>query len=393
MSQPNLPLAGVVVLDLSRLLPGAYGSLLLADLGADIIKIEDLKGGDYMRWIPPLVDQYGVHYHATNRNKRSVGLDLAAPKGKAVFRRLAARADVVLESFRPGVMDRLGLGYPILQAHNPRLVYCAISGYGQDGPYRRRVGHDLNYIAIAGLLGATGEAGGPPVMPAVQIADLGGSYAAAVGILAALVGRGTDGRGRRVDISMTEVALSFMTTHLARHWFSGPAEPRGQGMLSGGLACYNIYPTRDGKYLALGALEPKFWSAFLTRAGRGDLIDRQMDEDQAALHAEVAAIVHQRTRDEWMALLEGHEVCCEPVYAMAEVAADPQLQAREVLLRDPGVPVIHVRTPVRLPDGPTPQPRTAPAYGADTRPVLREFGFTDAEIADLQAAGIVPAGH
>lgn len=392
MTKQDLPLAGVRVLDLSRLLPGAYCSLLLADLGAVIVKVEDMKGGDYLRWIPPLVNSYGVYYHAMNRNKRSIALDLAATKGKSVFKRLVADFDVVLESFRPGVMDRLGLGYSVLQTLNPRLVYCAISGYGQDGPYRLRAGHDINYISIAGILGATGAPDGAPVIPAAQIGDFSGSYAAAVGILAALVGCSVSGRGRMLDISLTESALSFMATHLAKNSFDGGQFQRGRGMLSGGLACYNIYRTKDQKYLALGALEPKFWSAFAIAIGREDWVGRQFDDDQEALSREVARVVSDRTRDEWLAIAQAHEICCEPVYDLQEVAYDSQLAAREVLVHvehAQGASTLQVRTPIRLSDAPAAPLRPAPDYGADTRSILTEHGFSDAEIQELFSEKVI----
>ncbi|MBI1748968.1 MAG: CoA transferase [Acidobacteria bacterium] len=392
MSLHPLPLAGTSVLDLSRLLPGAYCSLLLADLGANVIKIEDLKGGDYLRWIPPLVDEYGIYYHVTNRNKKSVALDLTQPKGKKVFQRLVAGVDVVLEGFRPGVMDRLGLSYEALRVINPRLVYCAISGFGQEGPYRLRAGHDINYISIAGILGATGEADGPPTLPAVQVADFSGSYSAAVGILAALVGRAASGHGRMVDISLTDSALSFMAVHIARNWFERSGFPRGQGMLSGGLACYNVYATQDKKWLALGALEPKFWKAFVTLAGHDDLVDRQFEENQASLRKSVAAIVAAKTQEEWVALGRNHDICCEAVYELDEVERDPHLQAREVFIRvalPGGGQSIQIRCPIRLTETAAAPAQPAPKYGQDTQATLAAHGFSEAEIKELVAEKVV----
>src|SRR5439155_13050144 len=271
MSQP---LSGIRILDLSRLLPGAYASQMLADYGADVIKIEEPGSGDYGRFMPPqLAGGMSLYFVAINRNKRSMTLNLKLQAGREIFLRMVRQADVVLESFRPGVMDRLGLGYEQLKEANPGIVYCGISGYGQDGPYRLRAGHDLNYAGYAGLLDYNRGPGGEPAMPPTQLGDLaGGSYMAVIGILAAVVGRAQTGEGRKIDVSMTEGVMSLLSLVAGAYLNTGKAPRPGHSRLDGGLPCYNIYEAKDGKYVTLAALEPKFWNTFCTHIGHLELL-------------------------------------------------------------------------------------------------------------------------
>ena len=271
MSQP---LSGIQVLDLSRLLPGAYASQILADYGADVIKIEEPGTGDYGRFMPPqLKGGMSLYFVAINRNKRSMTLNLKSQIGHEIFLRLVRQADVVLESFRPGVMDRLGLGYEQLKEVNSDLVYCAISGYGQDGPYRLRAGHDLNYAGYAGLLDYNRGPRGEPAMPATQLGDLaGGSFMAVIGIMTALYGRTQTGEGRMIDVSMTEGVMSLLPLTATAYLNTGKAPQPGKSQLDGGLPCYNIYETQDGKHITLAALEYKFWHTFCTRIGHLELL-------------------------------------------------------------------------------------------------------------------------
>jgi crotonobetainyl-CoA:carnitine CoA-transferase CaiB-like acyl-CoA transferase len=362
-------LDGLRVLDLTRLLPGPYCSLLLADFGADVIKVEDLGAGDYAREDPPA-------FAGLNRGKRSLRLDLKSSAGRDAFLRLARDTDVVLESFRPGVMDRLGVGWERLRAENPSLVYCAITGYGQDGPLRDRAGHDLNYLARAGLLALSGEADGPPVQSAGQIADLGGgALMAAFGILAAL----RSGQGQFVDVSMADGALSWLALLAAR-----PESRRGALTLGGGIACYRPYRCADG-YVALGALEPKFFAAFCAGVGREDLVEHQFDPPGSDAHAELAAIFLSRTRAEWEAFNARHDCCLEPVQELDEALADPQFRARGMVLGDA------LGTPVKLSATPADPGGAAPGPGEHTEEVLGEAGFSPAEIAALRAAGAIAA--
>src|SRR5215467_8724788 len=253
-------LDGIRVLDLTRLLPGAFCTMLMADMGADVVKVEEPRSGDYMRWYPPLRDGRSVLFNALNRNKRSLSLDLKQRAGRDLFLALVERADVVVEGNRPGVMDRLGLGWPALRAHNPSLVMASITGYGQDGPWSGRAGHDLNYMAVAGALSLNGRRGEPPHPLAVQVADIGGGgQAAATAILGALLAIARGGAGRHLDVSMTDGALSWLAVPLAQAHEQGPIA-RGGHRLTGRYACYGVYECADGRYLSVGALEPKFRS-------------------------------------------------------------------------------------------------------------------------------------
>ncbi len=389
-----LPLAGLRVLDLSRLYPGPYATLVLADLGADVVKVEDPSGGDYLRWMPPLAGKQSGFFHALNRNKRSLALDLKAPGGAAVLLRLARRADVVVESFRPGVMDRLGIGWPALREANPRLVLCSISGYGQDGPSRDLAGHDLDYCATAGVLAVNGPAERPLPL-SVQVADVaGGSWPAVAGILAALLRRGATGEGAHVDISMTEGALAMLAIQLGAADARGAPLRRSGEMLNGGSACYRVYRTRDGRFVALGALEPEFFARFCRAAGRPDLADRQLDGEGRGPIEELEALFLGRTRDEWARFGAEHDCCLAPVLEGDEPRADPQLRARgafvEVETPWEGRAIPSIACPVRL-EGVSPRRAPAPELGADGEAVLREAGFSAAEIADLGARKVVVA--
>lgn len=385
------PLSGLRVLDLSRLLPGPFCTLILSDLGASVDKLEDPQAGDYLRIIPPTKGGLSGRYAALNRDKRSLCLDLKRPEGRAALSRLVRRYDVVVESFRPGVLDRLGCGWEALSRENPRLVLCSISGYGQTGPYRDRAGHDINYIALAGVLGMGGPAGGDPVLPGVQIADIaGGALWAAVGILAALHAARETGVGRQIDVSMCEGALSLMLPDLGNYDLTGVAPTRSSELLNGAAACYGVYRTRDGRHLSVGALEPKFWTAFNQALGRPvDFAELAAPpEEQAQIRGEIQAILETRTRDEWEAVFAGVDACVEPVLAIDELEGHPLHRARGLHFRvaDFG----QVRTPL------APRPKTAddepahlppPSLGQHSAAILAEAGFTAEEVAALQAVG------
>ena len=276
-----LALDDVRVLDLTRLLPGPFCTMLLADFGADVIKVEDTAGGDYMRWMPPLVDDSSAMFHPLNRNKRSVAIDLKNPLGRDAFLRLAETVDVVVESFRPGVMDRLGIGFAALREVNPRLVLCSISGYGQDGPFRDRAGHDLNYAAVAGVLLLGGNADEPPAMPGLQVGDLGGgALDAALAIMIALHHAARTGRGQHCDVSMVDGLISWAGVHASQLFATGEAPAPATGMLTGRYPCYRIYACADG-YLSVGALEPKFWRAFVEVIGLPELAGNGLVDGEA----------------------------------------------------------------------------------------------------------------
>jgi alpha-methylacyl-CoA racemase len=375
-------LRDVRVLDLSRLLPGPFLSMVLADLGADVVKVEDPRLGDYLRAFPPAKGGLGGRFLAINRSKRSLALDLKADLGRATLLRMVERADVVIESFRPGVMDKLGLGYQALCARNPGIVVCSISGYGQDGPYAHRAGHDLNYIALAGVLGMTGTRDSGPVMPGVQVADLaGGALWSATGILAALFARTRSGRGAHLDISMTEGALSLLIAELG-NLDCGAAPGRGAELLNGGVACYGVYRTKDDRYLALGALEPKFYLAFNQAIGRppnlAELAGTPTQQEQT--RAEISAALATRTLAEWTVILAAHDCCCEPVLDLQELPDHPLHRARGMFFpMDGGAGVgqtMQLRTPLGAPSAPSPPPR----LGEHSRDVLADYGLTADEI-------------
>jgi alpha-methylacyl-CoA racemase len=381
------PLRGIRVLDLSRLLPGAMCSLILAELGAEVVKLEDTGGGDYLRLIPPQREGIGGAFYALNRGKRSIAVDLKRPAGRELLLRLVSGYEVVIESFRPGVLDRLGLSYTALSAVNSRLVVCSITGYGQTGPLRDRAGHDIDFLAVSGALAAGGEAKGQPALPGVQLADLaGGALWAAIRVLAALHG----GEGAHLDVSMTEGAMSFLLPWLGDAAFGGGALRRGEGRLNGGVAAYGCYRAADGGYLAVGALEPKFWSDLCRVLGVSspptDIV--ASPERQHELRVELERTIGGATRDEWSARLGAADACSEPVLEMEELASHPQHLARGMFytLDDPRRgPVPMLRLPV---DG---QPSTipAPSHGEHTDQVLTAAGFSVDELARLRADGVI----
>jgi len=399
----SLPLEGIRVLDLSRLLPGGFCSLLLADFGAEVLKVEDTGMGDYIRWSPPYYE--GAHESAKsalflslNRNKRSIRLDLKNERGREALLRLVREYDVVLESFRPGVLDRLGVGYERMREANPGIVYCAISGYGQDGSKRDASGHDMNYLGLVGLLGLTGESGGAPVQAAGQIADLGGgALMAAFGILAALRERdggpdgGGSGEGQMVDVSMADGALSWLAMVAATYFADGTVPRRGDLPLAGALICYRPYECADG-WVSLGALEPKFWQGFCRGVEREDLIAAQFERPGSAAHAQVQEIFKTRTRAQWEAFARENDCCLEPVLELDEALSSQLVREREMVveLDQPGArePVRQLGLPVKLGRTPGDHARMpGPALGEHTEQVLLAAGYSEAEVAELLAEG------
>lgn len=388
-------LEGIRILDLTRLLPGGYATLLMADLGADVVKVEEPGKGDYIRWTPPIVGEFSAAHIALNRNKRSITLNLKSEEGREVFKKLVSGFDVVIESFRPGVMERLGLGYETLSKINPGLVYCAISGYGQDGPRSQVAGHDANYIGYAGVLSIIGEEERRPVLPGVQIGDLaGGGMAAVIAVLAALHARSISGAGDFCDISMMDGAASWLTIHAADFVASKTVPQRERMHLSGEHPCYRVYPAADG-WLTVGALEPQFWSALCSVIGKEHLAGDAFaaGDRRTAVIAELEETFSQKTRAEWMSQLDGLDVCVGPVNDFAEAFDDPQLRHREMFF-DSDVPTVgswtHVGNPIKLAGhGADVTRRPPPKMGEHTSEVLVEAGVSEAEIEGFRSTGVV----
>ena len=383
------PLDGVRILDLTRLLPGNYCTMLLADLGADVVKVEEPGRGDYIRFTPPMVDGEGSVHRAMNRGKRSITINLKADGGPALLRRLAAGAHALVESFRPGVMDRLGAGFAALSEENPKLVYCAITGYGQDGPYSDRAGHDINYTGYAGVLHNTGVAEGPPTLASVQIGDFGGGMAGALGITAALSEAERTGRGRFVDVSMLDVAMTWSGVLLSWYLATGEVPLRGRMPLGGGLACYRVYRARDGRYLAVGALEPQFWRSLCEQLGTPELIDVQHDPSkQEEIAAALQRRFEERDRDDWLADLADLDTCVGPVNDVAEAASDPQIRHRGSVVEVGGEPV-GPGAAIKVEGHDAVARRPAPGLGEHTDEVLGEAGIGRDEVERLRGAGVV----
>jgi alpha-methylacyl-CoA racemase len=385
------PLAGLRVLDLTRLLPGPVCTLYLADLGADVVKIEDVAAGDYARGLGTRAGTVSAFYRAVNRNKRSAAIDLKRPEGLAAFLALAQRADVIVESFRPGVVASLGIDYAAIAARHPRVVYASISGYGQDGPRARTAGHDINYLGYAGVLDQTGTRGGPPALCNLQIADLlGGAASAAIALLAALVGAQRSGQGRYVDVAMADASLAhnIFALHALTQW--GRTLPRGRDLLTGGVPCYGVYGTQDGRWLAVGALEDKFWRALCAALDRPDLgpLAFALGDEGERVRRELESTFAAAPLAQWIERLAGVDCCVTPVLTLDEALVDAQFTARGMVVRRPDGTVQYA-PPFKLSGHDFIVSREAPTQGEHTAQVLREAGYDDAAIATLAAGGAI----
>lgn len=394
MTERAKPLAGLRVLDLTRLLPGPVATQHLADLGADVVKIEDTGEGDYARTMGVPSDkkagETSAFFRLVNRNKRALRLDLKQPEGVAVFQRLTLSADVVIEGFRPGVMDKLGIGYDALAELNPRLVFCSISGYGQDGPYAQRAGHDINYIGYAGVLDQIGAAGGPPVVPNFQIGDLlGGALAPLVGLLAAVIDARATGHGRHVDVAMTDAVFAHAVFPLAGLLARLAPPPRGADLLSGGVPCYGVYATADGRHMAVGALEKKFWELLCDTLGRADLKPFHLAFGAKGEQAkqDLAAVFAGQPQSHWIGVFDQVDCCVTPVLHIGEALDNEQLQARGMVVEADGLP--QLAPPYKLSEYDFVIERSAPAPGQHSEEILREAGFDENAIDHLRQRGII----
>ena len=391
------PLEGLVIIDMTRLLPGPAATMHLVDYGADVIKVEDTGAGDYMRHFPPTVALEGnkkvnAAFEAVNRGKRSIAIDLKSAEGREVLLRLVDRADALIEGFRPGVLDRLSLSWAMLHARNPRLVLCSLSGYGQYGPLSQRAGHDLNYIAMTGVLDQI-RVGGRIAIPNLQVGDLlGGTLSALATMLIAMLGAQRSGEGVHVDVAMTDGLLAH---HLFPHASvdSGIDPIAERTLLTGGVACYQVYQTSDHQHLALGALELKFWQAFCEAAGLAELKTKHWELGEApGLPAALETIERVRQRiaanslDHWLKVFEPVDACVTPVLTPAEALSHPHHLARNLVHKERGVSEVGPLAQMALPDW---QPRAAPEQGEHTSALMTELGYSPDEARRLATAGVV----
>ncbi len=386
-------LSSLRILDFSVLLPGPFASLMLADLGAEVVRVENPNLFDMVRACPPFDGEDSAFHAYLNRSKRSLALDLNRPGSVQVIQRLVQKYDIVLESFRPGTMDRLGVGYEALKAVNPRVIHCSLTGYGQTGPLRDRAGHDINYMALAGLMSHSGRREAGPVPQGCQVADIGGgSCNALVGILAAVIHRQQTGEGQCIDVSMFDGALTWNTL-AATQELGGGEGPDYESMVLNGGSVYDYYRTRDGRYLSVGSLEPKFWQGFCEAIGRADLAAQweMPDPLTAATKGQVRAVIAERTLDEWRAVFADQDVCAEPVLTVREALEQPQTAARGMVVNVPkpdGAAQPQLGCPIVFSGADAEYRHTGSRLGEHTDEVLREIGYCDAEIQQFREGGM-----
>jgi len=394
LSEREQPLKGLQVLDLTKLLPGPLCTMILGDYGAEIIKVEDIHAGDPTRFVGNVVKGSGSFFRQLNRNKKSIALNLKTEEGCEVIKKLAVRADVLVEGFRPGVMDRLDLGFKKLGSLNPRLIYVSITGYGQQGPYREKAGHDINYTALAGLLDLSAGEGDIPVMPAVQIADIaGGSLMAINGIMMALYERQRTGKGSYVDISMTRSMLPWLT-YAASFLDSIEKLPRrGCGHLTGAYACYNIYGTADEKQMSLGALEPAFWQRFCETVGKPQWISMQFaEEGREELIDAVRDLFKGKTREQWEEIFNQVDACCEPVLDLHEAIDHPVSRSENFWIKGSstdGENEIMTGFPILFSGQPGELKLPPPRHGEHSSEILLAIGYEKKAIAELREKGVI----
>lgn len=388
-------LEGVRVLDLTRLLIGDYCTMLLGDMGAEVIKVEEPDLGDYIRWAPPFINEQSVLHLLLNRNKKSLRLNLKSEKGKEVFNNLVKRSDLIVENFRPGVAKKLGIDYDSVKKINDQIIYCSISSYGQDGPYKHSPGHDINYLGYAGILDITGSRNSPPVIPGVQIADLPTSLMAALGIIAALYLKGKTGKGQYIDVSALDVATSLIVVPAATYIGEGKSPERGTWFLNGGLPCYNIYETKDKKYITVGCIEEKFWTSFCKVLDVEDFIPFQYTRDEEKIKEmfqAIGRIISTETREEWLKLFAKKSLPCGPVHDFEDVFRDPQILYRRMIMEAKYPEVGKVKQfniPVKFSESSCEIRQPPPSFGEHTEDILKQLGYSETEIAEMRQNGIV----
>ncbi|MGE7588393.1 CaiB/BaiF CoA transferase family protein [Peribacillus sp. NPDC101480] len=388
-------LSGIKVLDLSRLLPGPYCSLMMADYGAEVIKIEEPERGDYIRWRKPAIEEIGARHLTINRNKKSVELNLKTEEGKEIFKKMAESADVILESFRPGVMSRLGIGFDEISKINRGIVYCSLTGYGQTGPYRDLPGHDINYIGYSGILGLIGEKNGKPVIPGVQIADIGGGALMALsGICMALLNKERTGKGQYIDVSMMDGAVTWLYAAASDYFASGKVPERGGNRLDGQYAFYQVYETKDNKYLSVGASEEKFWKKICELIGKPEWIELHggNDDVQEQLKLEMSEVFKKKNQQEWLDLLALEETCVGPVNDIEQIFSDPQIIERELFteMKHPVAGNIkQIGFPIKFSETPGKIHAHAPILGEHTEEILQQLDYSSDTIENLRISGVI----
>ncbi len=389
------PLSSLNILDFTTLLPGPFATMMLADMGANVLRVEAPNRPDMVRFTPPFTGTTSAWHAMLGRNKRSISLDLKHENAAAIIHRLIQQYDIVVEQFRPGVMTRLGLGYETLRAIKPDLIYCSITGYGQTGPYRDRAGHDLNYLALAGVLGHSGRKSSGPTPLGVQVADVGGgSFGAVTGILAAVIQRQVTGAGQWVDISMFDMSVAWNSLAVSQ-FVVGGVNPTYESWALNGGGFYDTYQTADDRYLSVGSLEPKFWAGFCQTIGRPDLINLGHVQDeavQANLKADLRQIIAQKPLTAWVELFAAQDVCVEPVLTVEEMLAHPQTQARNLLVDVPwpdGTTQKQIASPFHFSASQPEYRHPGGAVGADTAEVLGEMGWDAAAIQTLRVSGVL----
>lgn len=389
------PLSSLKVLDFSTLLPGPFASLLLADMGAEVLRIESPSRADLIRVLPPHDQGVAASHAYLNRNKRGMALDLKKPEAVEMVKQLVREYDIVLEQFRPGVMDKLGVGYEALRAINPKLIYVSITGYGQTGPYKDRAGHDINYLALAGVASYTGRREGGPLPLGIQVADVaGGSLHGVIGLLAAVVQRQVTGQGQYVDISMTDCAFSLNAMSGAGFLACGVAPEMENQALNGG-SFYDYYQSRDGRWFSVGSLEPQFMQQFCAAIGRPELASRGLSPhagEQQALKRDIQMEFGKRDFAEWQTVFAALDACVEPMLSLAEAVEHPQLKARELVTevpREGSTAQRQIACPIKFSDGLDAPRHIGAKVGAHTDQVLAELGYSAERIAELRAGKVV----
>ena len=393
MGKRKGPLRGIRILDLTQLYPGPLATMMLADMGAEVVRLEHPSRPDNVHHLPPFIGKESAAYLTLNRSKRSLALDTAKEEGRKVFFDLVRTADVVVEQFRPGVLDKIGIGYDQAVPFNPRIIYVSITGFGQDGPYRQKAGHDINYISLAGLLSQV-KKGEEMVLPGFQTADVvGGGYMSVIACMAALWHREKTGKGQRVDVSMTDSVMPMITLQLAQYWGS-QGDNEIMNPFDGSFPFYGVYECADGKHVSLGALEQKFWAGFCQMADKPEWLSLQfsMGEERRKVREEVAGLFKTKSRDEWLKLAEVHDICLSSIHELGDLEMDPQLQAREMIIEtehEKGLKLKGIGIPIKFSDSKPDKPEPAPIVGQDSIEILKELGYSQERIEELIGKEIV----